>query len=82
MIKVRTKIKNQVTHELAAACIKFSSPISDVFGKSGRHIVDGLLNGTDFRCDIGEHTFKKVKANIEKIRATIQASLFSTDNSP
>ena len=46
LIKVRTKIKNRVTHELEAACIKLSSVLSDVFGKSGRHIVDGLLNGS------------------------------------
>jgi hypothetical protein len=46
-MKVRTKIKNRVTHELEAACIKLSSVLSDVFGKSGRHIVEGLLNGMD-----------------------------------
>jgi transposase len=47
LIKVRTKIKNKVTHELEAACIKLSLVLSDVFGKSGRHIVDGLLKGMD-----------------------------------
>jgi transposase len=38
LIKVRTKIKNQVTQELEAACIKLTSVLSDIFGKSGRHI--------------------------------------------
>jgi transposase len=47
LIKVRTKIKikNKVTHELEAACIKLSSVRAGVFGKSGRHIVEGLLEG-------------------------------------
>ncbi len=78
LIKVRTKIKNQVTHELEAACIKLSSAISDVFGKSGRHIVDGLLNGIDLDAILDSVPSKKVKANKEKIRATIQASLSSS----
>jgi hypothetical protein len=43
MMYFHIKIKNKVTHELEAACIKLSSVLSDVFGKSGRHIVDGLL---------------------------------------
>jgi transposase len=47
LIKVRTKIKNRITQELEAACIKLSSVLSDIFGKSGRHIIDGLLNGID-----------------------------------
>jgi len=39
--------QTKVTHELDAACIKLSSVLSVIFGKSGRHIVDGLLNGMD-----------------------------------
>jgi transposase len=78
LTKVRTKIKNQVTHELEAACIKLSSAISDVFGKSGRHIVDGLLDGTDLDAILESIPSKKVKANKEKIRATIQTSLSSS----
>jgi len=47
LMKVRTTVKNRVTHELEAACIKLSSVLSDIFGKSGRHIFNGLLNGMD-----------------------------------
>jgi len=77
LMKVRTKIKNQVTHELEAACIKLSSVLSDVFGKSGRHIVDGLLNGMDLEKILESIPSGRVKAIKEEIRGTIQANLSS-----
>jgi len=75
LIKVRTKIKNRVTHELEAACIKLSSVIADVFGKSGRHIVDGLLNGMDLEEILGSIPSRRVRKNKEEIRGIIQANL-------
>jgi transposase len=75
LIKVRTKIKNRITHELEAACIKLSSVLSDVFGKSGRHIVDGLLNGMDLEEVLDSIPSKRVRANKEEIRGIIQANL-------
>ena len=75
LMKVRTKIKNRVTHELEAACIKLSSVLSDVFGKSGRHIVDGLLNGMDLEEILETIPSSKVKAIKKEIRGTIQSSL-------
>jgi transposase len=75
LIKVRTKIKNRVTHELEAACIKLSSVLSDIFGKSGRHIIDGLLNGMDLEKILESIPSKRVRVNKEEIRGIIQASL-------
>ena len=75
LMKVRTKIKNRVTHELEAACIKLSSVLSDVFGKSGRHIVDGLLNGMDLEEILESIPSRRVKAIKEEIRGTIQSNL-------
>jgi transposase len=75
LMKVRTKIKNRVTHELEAACIKLSSVLSDVFGKSGRHIVDGLLNSMDLEEILESIPSRKVKAIKEEIRGTIQSNL-------
>jgi transposase len=75
LIKVRTKIKNKVTHELEAACIKLSSVLSDVFGKSGRHIVNGLLDGVDLEEILESIPSRKVKAIKEEIRGTIQENL-------
>src|SRR5512136_1768081 len=78
LIKVRTKIKNRVTHELEAACIKLSSVIADVFGKSGRHIVDGLLNGMDLEKILESIPSGRVRKNKEEIRGIIQANLSSS----
>jgi len=75
LIKIRTKIKNRVTHELEAACIKLSSVIADVFGKSGRHIVDGLINGMDLEKILESIPSGRVRKNKEEIRGIIQANL-------
>jgi transposase len=78
LIKVRTKIKNQVTQELEAACIKLTSVLSDIFGKSGRHIIDGLLNGIDLEKILESIPLKRVRTNREQIREIIQANLSSS----
>ena len=78
LIKVRTKIKNRITHELEAACIKLSSVLSDIFGKSGRHIVDGLLNGINIEEILESIPSKQVRAIKEEIRGIIQSNLSPT----
>src|SRR5512137_1408431 len=78
LIKVRTKIKNRVTHELEAACIKLSSKLSDIFGKSGRYIVDGLLNGMNLEEILDSIPSGRVRKNKEEIRGIIQANLSSS----
>lgn len=78
LIKVRTKIKNRITQELEAACIKLSSVLSDIFGKSGRHIIDGLLNGIDLEEILESIPSKRVRANREEIRGIVQANLSSS----
>jgi len=75
LIKVRTKIKNQVTHELEAACIKLSSKLSDIFGKSGRYIVDGLLNGRNPEEILDHIPPSRIKATKEEIRGVIHSNL-------
>ena len=51
--------------------------LSDVlfFGKSGRHIVEGLLNGMNLEEILESIPSRKVKAMKEEIRGTIQANL-------
>jgi|GEM_PF-2699932 len=51
-VKMRSQIKNRVHQELEYACIKLSSVISDIFGKSGIRIIRGLLKRGEHR----EHT--------------------------
>lgn len=75
LIRVRTKIKNLITHELEAACIKLSSVLSDIFGKSGRHIVEGLLNGEDLEEILESIPSRQVRAIKADIRGIIQSNL-------
>ena len=41
LVNNSTQMKNRVHQALEASCIKISSVLSDVFGKSGRHIMKG-----------------------------------------
>jgi transposase len=78
LVKFRTKLKNWITHELEAAWIKLSTVLSDIFSKSGRHIVDGLTNGIDLEDILETIPSKKVRANKEEIRGIIHANLSSS----
>jgi len=75
LIKVRTKIKNWVTHELEAACIKLSSVLSDIFGKSGKTYRRWTSYWHGFGYDIGKHTLQKGKSNQRRDRGIIQSNL-------
>jgi len=45
--KTRTQLRNRINKYLALCGITLSSYISDIFGKSGRHILDGLVESKD-----------------------------------
>jgi len=44
-VKTRTQFRNRIHKYLASNGIKLSSCISDIFGKSGRYILQGLIEG-------------------------------------
>jgi transposase len=46
-IKTRTQFRNRIHKYLALRGIKLSSCINSIFGKSGRHILNGLIEGTN-----------------------------------
>ena len=75
LVKIRTALKNQVHQELEAASIKLTSVLSDAFGKTGRHIVDGLLNGWNIDKILDSIPSSRLKAKKDEIRATIQANI-------
>jgi transposase len=75
LIKIRTTIKNQVHQELEAASIKLTSVLSDAFGKSGRHIVEGLLNGADLDRIIESIPSSRIRARKEEIRSILLVNL-------
>jgi len=45
LVNNSTQMKNRIHKELESACIKISSVLSDIFGKSGIKIINGLLEG-------------------------------------
>jgi transposase len=74
-VDMRTKLKARIIQELEACTIKLSSAISDVFGKSGRYILRGLIEGRNTEDIIRNIPSKRVKRNQDKIREAIQAGL-------
>jgi transposase len=78
LVKIRSQIKNQVHQGLESCSIKLSSVLSDNFGKSGRHILDGLIQGKSVDCIIEEIPSKRVKKNEDQIRAAIRTGLDET----
>ena len=45
LVKIRTQLKNKIHRDLFSSHIKLSSAVADVFGKSGMHILRGLIEG-------------------------------------
>jgi transposase len=43
LVNNRTQMKNRIHQILEYSCIKTSSVLSDIFGKSGRYLLDGLV---------------------------------------
>jgi len=74
-VKTRSQIKNRIHQELESACIKLSSVLSDIFGKSGIHIIRGILNGLSIGDILESIPSKKVKARREEIQDAIRANI-------
>jgi transposase len=72
---MRSQVKNRIHHELESASIKLSSVLSDIFGKSGLHIIRGILGGMSFEEIFGTIPAKNLKAKKEEIRDAIVANL-------
>ncbi|MDD4162367.1 MAG: IS110 family transposase [Methanothrix sp.] len=74
-VDFRSKLKTRTIQELEACTIKLASELSDVFGKSGRHILQGLI---DCRRDddiIQTIPSKRVRKNKDRIKQAIQVGL-------
>jgi transposase len=53
-----TQLKNSIHKDLDSSHIKLSSAISDIFGKSGMHIIRGLLDGQDLDAVLKRDNFR------------------------
>jgi transposase len=75
LVNARSKAKNQI-HQLLATCsIKLSSVISDSFGKSGRYIIESLLEGKTIDQIISGIPSKRVQKKADKLREAIRNSI-------
>lgn len=79
-VRDMSKEKNRIHHVLESCSIKLASVISDVFGKSGMHILNGLLNGMsieDVLKGIPDKRIREKKA--EELRDALMGKLEASD---
>ena len=74
----RTQMKNRIHKELESSCIKLSSVLADIFGKSGRHILDSLLVGKGVDEILSEIKSKRVRNKDVLLREALSNSLNPT----
>lgn len=72
LVNARSKVKNQIHQSLSTCCIKLSSVISDSFGKSGRYIIDRLLEGKTIDQIISGIPSKRVRKKENELREAIR----------
>lgn len=75
LVNARSKVKNQIHQLLGACCIKLSSVISDSFGKSGRYILERLLEGNTIDQIISGIPSKRIRKKEDELRAAIKNNI-------
>ena len=75
LVNNRTQMKNRIHQALESSCIKISSVLSDIFGKSGRYILDGLLEGKTIDEILVGIKFKQIRKKDQELREAIKNSL-------
>jgi transposase len=70
-----TQLKNRIHQTLETSCIKISSVLSDIFGKSGRYILDCLIEGKKIEEILNGIKLKAIKKKEQRLREAIKNSL-------
>jgi transposase len=73
-VQNRTELKNKIHHLLDSASIRLSSVLSDLFGKSGTIILNGLVQNKPLE-EIIKSLPKKMRGSADVISATVPASI-------
>lgn len=73
-----TREKNRIHHALESCGIKLSSVLADIFGKSGRYLLDSLLDGGDIEEIIEGIPVKRIRKKADQIKEAIRGSLDTT----
>ncbi|MFA6331723.1 MAG: IS110 family transposase [Methanoregula sp.] len=71
----RTQIKNRIHRIFDSAGIALGKGVKDIFGKSGIHLIWGLLNREDTENIIGTIPSARVKKNADVLREILSGSL-------
>jgi transposase len=72
LVADETSVKNRITRELEMSGIKLASVCTDVFGKSGRRMLDALLDGSktpEVMADLALGLLRKKRALLERALA-------------
>ena len=77
LVNNRTQMKNRIHQILEYSCIKISSVLTDVFGKSGRYLLDGLLEGKTIDEILIGTKSKTIRKKEQHLREAIKKSLDS-----
>jgi transposase/CRISPR-associated protein Csx1 len=77
--EARTALKNKVHKILQRAGIRISGVLSDIFGKSGTSILNGILDGKPIEQIIGQLKDKRIKATPTEIKDSIKGELSQND---
>lgn len=75
LVNNSTQMKNRIHQALESSCIKISSVLSDIFGKAGRHILNGLLEGKNLDEILIGIKSKRIKKKEQMLREAIKNSL-------
>jgi len=73
-VQNRTELKNKIHHLLDSASIRLSSVLSDLFGKSGMIILNGLVQNEPLE-EIIKSLPKKMRGSVDIISSTVPASI-------
>ncbi len=75
LVNNRTQMKNRIHQILETSCIKISSVLTDIFGKSGRYILDGLLEGKTIDEILFGTKSRTIRKKEQQLREAIKNSL-------
>src|SRR4030065_262506 len=75
LVNNSTQMKNRIHKELESACIKISSVLTDIFGVSGKQIINGLLEGKTIDEILKIITSKRILKKEQELRQAVTNSL-------
>jgi transposase len=75
LVKIRTQFKNKIHRDLSSSHVRLSSVVADIFGKSGLHILNGILDDRPIDEIIKSIPSGRVRKNADMIEESIKNNL-------